>query len=51
MGTTLCDSTDYSSRILLHLEEQNDRFSPNSPEILRFSIVPRSLEGKTLLDG
>jgi len=33
------------------LEEQNDRFSPNSPEILRFSIVIRSLEGKTLPDG
>ena len=33
------------------MEEQNDRFSPNSPAILRFSIVPRSLEGKTLLDG
>ena len=50
MGTTLCDSTGYSSRILRHLEEQNDDFSPNSPGILIFAIVPRSLEGKTLLD-
>jgi Domain of unknown function (DUF4158) len=32
------------------LEEQNDRFSPDSPEILRFSIFSRSLEGKTLPD-
>jgi Domain of unknown function (DUF4158) len=41
----------HSSRNLLHLEEQNDRFSPDSPEILRFSIFSRSLEGKTLPDG
>src|SRR5712692_6470815 len=51
MGTTLCDSTDYSIRILRQREEQNDDLAPNSPEILFFAIVRRSLKEKTLLDG
>ncbi len=33
------------------MEEQNDDFSPNSPEILLFAIILRSLERKTLLYG
>jgi hypothetical protein len=33
------------------MEEQNDDFSPNSPKILLFAIILRSLEGKTLPDG
>src|SRR5947199_2712290 len=33
------------------MEEQNDDVSPNSPKILLFAIILRSLEGKTLPDG
>ncbi len=33
------------------MEEQNDDVSSNSPKILLFAILLRSLEGKTLPDG
>ena len=33
------------------MEEQNDDVLPNRPAILLFAIIPRSLEGKTLLAG
>ncbi len=33
------------------MEEQNEDFSPNRPEILLFAILLRSLEGKVPFDG